>query len=64
LPSGATTIAVLKPKPAVLGFFVERGVDVHTGLRAIRGGELVGRPARSFLRLGSDIFRPRRVDAK
>ena len=47
-PSGATTIAVLKPSPSsAVGPLVERGVDVDAGLRRHRGGELgrCGRPA-------------------
>ena len=65
LPSGATTIAVLKPSPSPSGGpLVQRGVDVDAGLRRHRGGELEGRPARQLLRLDPDALRPGRVDGE
>ena len=62
-PSGATTIAVLKPSPSVaVGALVERGVDVDAGLRRHPGGEAVGRAAGQLLGLGAGGLRAGRVD--
>ena len=62
-PSGATTIAVLKPSPSLaVGALVERGVDVDAGCRRHAGGEAVGRAAGELLGLGARGLRAGRVD--